>query len=214
MEPWKEGRFSGSYTFWRFPKQDVRSFPFFNLIWRWRNSVKLYFRWPKVWDVWYGSIQAMGAIYNWDCHFNFFFFLNWIRCRWGNIQKKKKRVQIYNIQKEYFISTKLLWSGTFRQQKQETWGNRFTCETKKETSENQYQNMARPLPDSSGPSRWKTSDQIQAQAKDDVQCGRFILEIDNPITEQDICQAIRKLKSGRASGLNNISSKIGVRPVL
>ena len=133
---------------------------------------------------------------------------NWIRCRWGNIQRKKKRVQIYNIQKEYFISTKLLWSGTFRQQKQETWGNRFTCETKKETSENQYQNMARPLPDYSGPSRWKTSDQIQAQAKDDVQCGRFILEIDNPITEQDICQAIRKLKSGKASGLNNISSKL------
>ena len=44
-------------------------------------------------------------------------------------------------------------------------------------------------------------DRNQAQAKDDVQCGnseRFIPELDNPITEQEVRQAIKNLKARKA----------------
>ena len=33
---------------------------------------------------------------------------------------------------------------------------------------------------------------------------RFIPELDNPITEQEVRQAIKNLKTGKASGLDNI----------
>ena len=44
-------------------------------------------------------------------------------------------------------------------------------------------------------------DRNQTQAKDDLQCGnseRFIPELDNPITEQEVRQAIRNLKARKA----------------
>ena len=50
-------------------------------------------------------------------------------------------------------------------------------------------------------------DRSQTQAKDDVQGGnskRFIPELDNPITEQEVRQAIKNLKTGKASALDNI----------
>ena len=43
-----------------------------------------------------------------------------------------------------------------------------------------------------------------------MQCGnseRFIPELDNPITEQEVRQAIKNLKIGQASGLDNICAK-------
>ena len=50
-------------------------------------------------------------------------------------------------------------------------------------------------------------DRSQTQAKDDVQGSnseRFIPELDNPITEQEVRQAIKNLKTGKTSGLDNI----------
>ena len=50
----------------------------------------------------------------------------------------------------------------------------------------------------------------QTQAKDDVQGSnskRFIPELDNPITEQEVRQAIKNLKTGKASGLDNICAE-------
>ena len=47
----------------------------------------------------------------------------------------------------------------------------------------------------------------QTQAKDDVQCSnseRFIPQLDNHITEQEVRQAIKNLKIGKASGLDNV----------
>ena len=63
--------------------------------------------------------------------------------------------------------------------------------------------MAKPLSDYSGPSR-------KTQAKDDVQCGnceRFIPELDNPITEQEVRKAIKNLNAGKASRLDNICAE-------
>ena len=54
-------------------------------------------------------------------------------------------------------------------------------------------------------------DRSQTQAKDDVQCGnseRFIPELDNPIIEQEVRQAIKNLKAGKASGLDNICANV------
>ena len=53
-------------------------------------------------------------------------------------------------------------------------------------------------------------DRSQTQAKDDVQGSnseRFIPELDNPITEQEVRQAIKNLKTGKASGLDNICAE-------
>ena len=53
-------------------------------------------------------------------------------------------------------------------------------------------------------------DRSQTQAKDDVQGSnseRFIPELDNPITEQEVHQAIKNLKTGKASGLDNICAE-------
>ena len=53
-------------------------------------------------------------------------------------------------------------------------------------------------------------DRSQTHSKDEVQCGnseRFIPELDNPITEQEVRQAIKNLKTGKASGLDNICTE-------
>ena len=53
-------------------------------------------------------------------------------------------------------------------------------------------------------------DRSQTQAKDDVQGSnneRSIPELDNPITEQEVRQAIKNLKTGKASGLDNICAE-------
>ena len=225
MESWKDGRFSGSFTLWRVPKQNAKSFSVFGFL-HWLSFEEFTESLLQATEsmrrtIWFdtGHGRDTNRWYDRDClrkkrearrALNRFQKTGLDVDKATYREKKKKWVQIDNIGKEK--AGKIILHQALLDNKRNS--NRF-WETVRSARQNRkkqpeidiriWQNHFQTIL-----GQVEKHDRSQAQAKDDVQCGnseRFIPELDNPNTEQEVRQAIKNLKAGKASGPDNICAE-------